>query len=158
MLARAPHRNSSLSSAACAVLIPRSSPVIWKHSLDCLSALVTDRAMEAWYHSLHCMNDPQPEGHMASTSHDENSWPCSAAQRPPGRSRRARSSRRCRRSECCKSDHPPLTTSLVSARASRTQNLHFDIRQYNCIGWTDEGKLALRLQRRIEALLGRGPK
>jgi hypothetical protein len=22
--------------------------------------------MEAWYHSLHCMNDPQPEGHMAS--------------------------------------------------------------------------------------------
>src|SRR5215471_4841341 len=29
----------------------------------CLPALVTDRAMEAWYHSsLHCMNDPQPEG------------------------------------------------------------------------------------------------
>jgi hypothetical protein len=27
---------------------------------------VADRAMEAWYHSLHCMNDPQPEGHMAS--------------------------------------------------------------------------------------------
>src|SRR5215510_1123487 len=22
--------------------------------------------METWYHSLHCMNDPQPEGHMAS--------------------------------------------------------------------------------------------
>src|SRR5262249_12437837 len=22
--------------------------------------------MEAWYHPLHCMNDPQPEGHMAS--------------------------------------------------------------------------------------------
>src|SRR5262249_19815749 len=30
-----------------------------------LSALVTDRAMEAWY-DPHCMNDPQPEGHMAS--------------------------------------------------------------------------------------------
>ena len=29
------------------------------------TALVTDRAMEAWYHP-HCMNDPQPEGHMAS--------------------------------------------------------------------------------------------
>jgi hypothetical protein len=26
----------------------------------------TDRAMKAWYHPLHCMNDPQPEGHMAS--------------------------------------------------------------------------------------------
>src|SRR5262245_2715248 len=22
--------------------------------------------MEAWYHPSHCMNDPQPEGHMAS--------------------------------------------------------------------------------------------
>src|SRR5262245_52253413 len=22
--------------------------------------------MEAWYHPLHCINDPQPEGHMAS--------------------------------------------------------------------------------------------
>jgi hypothetical protein len=21
---------------------------------------------EAWYHPLHCMNDPRPEGHMAS--------------------------------------------------------------------------------------------
>src|SRR5262249_20625342 len=31
----------------------------------CLSALITDRAMEAWYHP-HCMNGPQPEGHMAS--------------------------------------------------------------------------------------------
>src|SRR5215468_9367962 len=28
--------------------------------------LVTDRAMEAWYNPSHCMNDPQPEGHMAS--------------------------------------------------------------------------------------------
>jgi hypothetical protein len=27
---------------------------------------VTDWAMKAWYHSLRCMNDPQPEGHMAS--------------------------------------------------------------------------------------------
>src|SRR5262249_1369411 len=30
------------------------------------SALVTDQAVEAWYDHLHCMNDPQPEGHMAS--------------------------------------------------------------------------------------------
>jgi hypothetical protein len=27
---------------------------------------VTDHAMEAWYDPPHCMNDPQPEGHMAS--------------------------------------------------------------------------------------------
>jgi hypothetical protein len=32
----------------------------------CLSALVTDRAVKAWYDPLHGMNDPQPEGHMAS--------------------------------------------------------------------------------------------
>ena len=25
----------------------------------------TDRAIKAWYHP-HCMNDPQPEGHMAT--------------------------------------------------------------------------------------------
>src|SRR5262245_46755882 len=30
------------------------------------TALATDRAMEAVVSSLHCMNDPQPEGHMAS--------------------------------------------------------------------------------------------
>src|SRR5262245_28734498 len=28
--------------------------------------LVTDWAMEMWYHPPHCMNDPQPEGRMAS--------------------------------------------------------------------------------------------
>jgi hypothetical protein len=32
----------------------------------CLSALVTDRAVEAWYDPFHGMNDPRPEGHMAS--------------------------------------------------------------------------------------------
>jgi hypothetical protein len=47
---------------------------------------------------------------------------------------------------------------IWTCRQNDIPNLHFDIRQYNCIGWTDEGKLALRLQRRIEALLGRGPK
>jgi hypothetical protein len=35
--------------------------------------------------------------------------------------------------------------------------LHFDVRQYNCIDWTAPGDLATRLQKRIEALLGRGP-
>ena len=36
--------------------------------------------------------------------------------------------------------------------------LHFDIRQYNCIDWETPGELAQRLQRRIEATLGKGPK
>ena len=36
-------------------------------------------------------------------------------------------------------------------------NLHFDVRQYNCIDWTDEADLAKRLHRRIEAVIGRGP-
>jgi hypothetical protein len=35
--------------------------------------------------------------------------------------------------------------------------LHFDIRQYNCIDWSEPADLAARLQKRIEALLGRGP-
>jgi nucleoside 2-deoxyribosyltransferase len=35
--------------------------------------------------------------------------------------------------------------------------LHFDVRQYNCIDWTDVVDLAQRLQRRIEAVIGRGP-
>ena len=36
--------------------------------------------------------------------------------------------------------------------------LHFDIRQFNCIVWTDPGDLAARLQRRIEAVIGVGPR
>jgi hypothetical protein len=35
--------------------------------------------------------------------------------------------------------------------------LHCDVRQYNCIDWTDVADLAQRLQRRIEAVIGRGP-
>jgi hypothetical protein len=35
--------------------------------------------------------------------------------------------------------------------------LHFDIRQYNCIDWTDTDDLAVRLRRRIEAVIGVGP-
>jgi nucleoside 2-deoxyribosyltransferase len=37
------------------------------------------------------------------------------------------------------------------------KNLHFDIRQYNCIDWENATELAQGLQRRIEALFGRGP-
>jgi len=36
-------------------------------------------------------------------------------------------------------------------------NLHFDIRQYNCIDWTDHRDLHVRLQKRITALFGQGP-
>jgi hypothetical protein len=36
-------------------------------------------------------------------------------------------------------------------------NLHFDIRQYNCINWTNATDLSVRLRRRIEAVIGVGP-
>ncbi len=45
---------------------------------------------------------------------------------------------------CCRKDH--LT------------DLHFDIRQYNCIDWETPDELARRLQNRIEATVGKGPK
>ena len=38
------------------------------------------------------------------------------------------------------------------------KDLHFDIRQYNTIDWENPEELALRLQRRIEATVGKGPK
>jgi hypothetical protein len=37
------------------------------------------------------------------------------------------------------------------------KHLHFDIRQYNCIDWEHPTELAQRLQKRIEAMFGRGP-
>lgn len=38
------------------------------------------------------------------------------------------------------------------------KKLHFDIRQYNCIPWTDPKELVLPLENRIRALFGQGPK
>ncbi len=38
------------------------------------------------------------------------------------------------------------------------EKLHFDIRQFNCIDWSTLSELAKRLQARIEAVLGKGPK
>ena len=38
------------------------------------------------------------------------------------------------------------------------KDLHFDIRQYNTIDWETPEDLALRLQRRIEATVGKGPR
>lgn len=37
------------------------------------------------------------------------------------------------------------------------KDLHFDVRQYNCIDWKTPEELAGRLQVRIEALIGDGP-
>jgi len=44
-----------------------------------------------------------------------------------------------------------------TCRQDDLAKLHFDIRQYNCIDWTDTLNLQTRLTRRIEAVLGRGP-
>jgi hypothetical protein len=44
-----------------------------------------------------------------------------------------------------------------TCRADHLAQLHFDIRQYNCIDWANDADLATRLQRRIEAVIGRGP-
>ena len=41
---------------------------------------------------------------------------------------------------------------------SAMTGLHFDIRQYNTIDWDTPDELAVRLQRRIEATLGKGPR
>jgi hypothetical protein len=44
-----------------------------------------------------------------------------------------------------------------TCRKDDLKNLHFDIRQYNCIDWADTVDLATRLSRRIEAVIGSGP-
>ncbi len=38
------------------------------------------------------------------------------------------------------------------------KKLHFDIRQYNCIDWTSRSDLRERLENRIKAVIGPGPK
>lgn len=47
---------------------------------------------------------------------------------------------------------------IWTCRQDHLPELHFDIRQYNCIDWTTPDELALRIQHRIEATLGKGPK
>lgn len=46
---------------------------------------------------------------------------------------------------------------IWTCRKDHMKEMHFDIRQYNCIDWTDIPELNKRLQNRIEALLGKGP-
>lgn len=45
---------------------------------------------------------------------------------------------------CCRNDH--------------MDGLHFDIRQFSCVDWTDPRELAHRLHMRIEAVVGAGPR
>ena len=45
---------------------------------------------------------------------------------------------------------------IWTCRRSDVSQLHFDIRQYNCIDWLTQDDLAGRLSNRIVALLGRG--
>lgn len=47
---------------------------------------------------------------------------------------------------------------IWTCRGDDIDSLHFDVRQYNCIAWKDEGDLAKRLQLRIEAVVGLGPR
>jgi len=43
-----------------------------------------------------------------------------------------------------------------SCRKDHLKELHFDIRQFNCIDWVTPEELAERLSKRIEAVLGKG--
>jgi hypothetical protein len=47
---------------------------------------------------------------------------------------------------------------IWTCRQDCLPDLHFDIRQFNCIDWKTPEDLAGRLQNRIEALLGTGLK
>jgi hypothetical protein len=46
---------------------------------------------------------------------------------------------------------------IFTCRKDHMNDLHFDLRQYNCIDWTSADELGERLQRRIEAVIGDGP-
>jgi hypothetical protein len=46
---------------------------------------------------------------------------------------------------------------ILTCRKDQIDELHFDIRQYNCIDWETPEELARRLQVRIEAVIGDGP-
>lgn len=47
---------------------------------------------------------------------------------------------------------------IWTCRNDYLDELHFDVRQFNCIGWDLPHELAERLQNRIEAVIGRGPR
>jgi len=45
-----------------------------------------------------------------------------------------------------------------TCRQDQIADLHFDIRQFNCIDWAEPSELSDRLQKRIEAVIGEGPR
>ena len=47
---------------------------------------------------------------------------------------------------------------IWTCRKDHMHDLHFDIRQYNTIDWETHDELSSRLQHRIEATVGKGPK
>jgi hypothetical protein len=46
---------------------------------------------------------------------------------------------------------------IWTCREDALTELHFDIRQYNCVTWKSSAELATALERRIVALIGQGP-
>jgi nucleoside 2-deoxyribosyltransferase len=46
---------------------------------------------------------------------------------------------------------------IWTCKKDEIKDLHFDIRQYNCIDWQSEAELAQRLTKRISAMFGEGP-
>lgn len=46
---------------------------------------------------------------------------------------------------------------IWTCRKDHMDDLHFDIRQYNCIDWQEPSELRDRLTKRIVAVIGRGP-
>jgi len=46
---------------------------------------------------------------------------------------------------------------ILTCEKNQMDDLHFDIRQYNCIDWQTPEELAARLKVRIEAVIGDGP-
>ena len=47
---------------------------------------------------------------------------------------------------------------LCTCHQNDMENLHFDIRQFNCIDWGEPSELSTRLKNRIEAVIGVGPR
>ena len=47
---------------------------------------------------------------------------------------------------------------IWTCQKDHISDLHFDIRQFNCIDWTGTDELATRLRNRIEAVIGEGPR
>jgi len=45
---------------------------------------------------------------------------------------------------------------IWTCRKDHMKDLHFDIRQFNCIDWEDAEDLAIRLEKRIRAIVGSG--